>query len=319
MLTNNPTLVVLGGTGFVGRHVIVEAVASGRHVKALARSEESERTLSGMSAMPFRGEADDPSKWIHEADGAHAIIDLIQPKLPNRLGRSQLTRISEQRQRFTKALVDALRTLPQERRPTLISVSGIDDLAPDRDGFISSASPLRANHYGFSPIGVPVRRIIERSGLCAAFIYLGTVYGPGKAFAETIFPRVAAGTWKNFGTDRDRMILIHVEDAAREIVHVADSDASQVAGRSFIVTDGKPIAMSSFFGKAAHVMNVKAPGRVPRWLAAIVAGRPLVEATTSTLSVRSSIAESQLLPLRYPSYLEGLPPTLKALGYSRVS
>jgi uncharacterized protein YbjT (DUF2867 family) len=70
MLTNNPTLVVLGGTGFVGRHVIVEAVASGRHVKALARSEESERTLSGMGAMPFRGEADDPSKWIHEADGA---------------------------------------------------------------------------------------------------------------------------------------------------------------------------------------------------------------------------------------------------------
>ena len=225
--------------------------------------------------------------------------------------------ISEKRQTFTRALVRALRTLTHDQRPLFISVSGIDDLSPDENGYISADSPLRTGDWGFSPVGIPVRKVIEQSALSAAFFYLGTVYGPGKAFAKTMFPRLAAGKWKNFGQGSDRMVLIHVEDAARGLVRVAASEAAQIIGKSFVLTDSCPVEMNAFFELAASLMGVAAPGRIPRWLASMVAGRSLVETTTCSVPIKSSLLNFPDDQLKYPSYREGLPPTLKELGYGK--
>src|SRR6516164_3760327 len=83
--------------------------------------------------------------------------------------------------------------LAPEERPLLLSVSGVDDLAPDTRGRVDDGSPLRTTPTGFSHVGVPVRRLVEASGVAAAFLHLGTVYGPGKSFAASIFPRLARG------------------------------------------------------------------------------------------------------------------------------
>jgi NAD dependent epimerase/dehydratase family enzyme len=315
MLTIQKTLIVLGGSGFIGRYVIQEALKEGWKVKALVRSQRSASGISALGAMTFQGNAERPSEWIRETEGASAILDLIQPKLPARLGTKQMLHISLQRQKFASALVGALGALNADQRPLLISVSGIDDLAPDGDGCLSANSPLRTKDYGFSPIGIPVRTIIKQSGIGAAFVSLGTVYGPGKAFAETIFPKLAKGNWKNFG---DRMALIHVEDAARGLMKIAGSDSARVAGRSFVLTDNAPAEMSAFFGLSAKCMGVAPPGRIPRWLASIVAGRSIVETMQCDLPIKSSVRDLPDFQLRYPSYREGLPAVLAKLGYIRA-
>jgi len=294
--------------------VIQEALKAGWKVKALVRSARSANGVSALGSMTFQGNAERPNEWIRETEGASAILDLIQPKLPARVGRKQVLQISMQRQKFASALVGALRSLNADQRPILISVSGVDDLAPDQDGCLSANSPLRTKDYGFSPIGIPVRTIIGKSGIGTAFVSLGTVYGPGKAFAETIFPKLAKGKWKNFG---DRMALIHVEDAARGLIKVADSDSSRVAGRSFVLTDNCPAEMSAFFGLSAECMSVTPPGRIPRWLASIVAGRPIVETMLCDLPIKSSVHDLPDFQLRYPTYREGLPAVLAKLGYIR--
>ncbi len=315
MMSSENTLIVLGGSGFIGRQVITEAVKDGWKVKALARSENSAQIIRAAGAESFEGEAENPKQWIHEVEGARVIIDLIQPQFPKRIGGWQLSNISKKRRDFTVALVSQLVTIREDRRPILISVSGIDDLAPDKEGYISADSPLRADNYGFSRVGIPVRKVIEHSKIKATFVYLGTVYGPGKSFGETIFPSLAAGKWKNFGQGSNHIILIHVEDAARGLVRIAESEISQVVGKSSVLTDDRPVEMKSFFDFAASLMGVPAPGQVPRWLASIVVGRPLIETMLCDVPVKSSDWNFSDFRLKFPTYREGLPKTLEALGY----
>ena len=312
MLTDHKTLVVLGGSGFIGRQAVQEAVKAGWRVKALARTTDSAKTLSALGAMTFHGSAERPDQWIREVEGAQAILDLVQPRLPARVGKKLVQAISEQRQDFSRKLVSALHTLKSDQQPILISVSGIDDLASDEAGYISANSPLRTEAYGFNRIGIPVRRVIEKSRVKAAFVHLGTVYGPGKGFADTIFPQVARGKWKNFG---NHMVMIHVEDAARGLLHVAESESRQFTGKSFVLTDSLPVRMESFFGLAASCMGVSAPGRIPQWLASLVAGQTLVESILCDMPIDSSISTFPGFQLKYQSYREGLPATLATLGY----
>lgn len=313
MRPTDSVLVVLGGSGFIGRHVVAEAVAVGCTVKALARSTESAQAVEALGATAFLGDAERPLDWIRETEGAHAIVDLLQPKFPRRLGRGALARIAAERVSFTRALVAALGTLAEDRRPVLVSVSGIDDLAPDRSDTISGASPLRTTRHGFNPVGLPVRRAIEQSGVQAAFAYLSTVYGPGKAFAENVFPSIAAGTWKNFGRPSDRTALVHVEDAARGVVGIARSEPAQIVGRSFVISDGDATGLNDFYDLAARLMDARAPGHVPGWLASLVAGRALIETSVCNTPVTPSPEALPREQFRFPSYREGLPATLAAL------
>jgi nucleoside-diphosphate-sugar epimerase len=313
MRPTDSILVVLGGSGFIGSHVIAEAVATGSTVKALVRSAQSAKVVEAQGATAFLGDAERPQDWIRETEGAHAIVDLLQPTFPRRLGRAALARIAAQRLALTRGLVAALGTVAEDRRPILIAVSGIDDLAPDQSGHISAASPQRTTRYGFNPIGIPVRRAIEQSGVSAAFAYLGTVYGPGKAFAESVFPSIAAGTWKNFGRPSDRTALVHVEDAARGLVRIAQSEPAHIRGRSFVISDGDPTGLNDFYDLAARLMGARAPSRVPGWLASLVAGPALIETSVCNTPVTPSPEALPREQFRYPSYREGLPATLAAL------
>lgn len=56
-------------------------------------------------------------------------------------------------------------TLPRAESPLYFSVSGADDLQPDVHQTINHSSPLRNRPLGFANIGIPVRRLIEASGV----------------------------------------------------------------------------------------------------------------------------------------------------------
>src|ERR1044071_3447902 len=226
---------VLGATGFVGTEVVKVAVESNWTVKALVRSQEAFDRFSGTGVMPVLGRADEPLSWASELKGTDVLIDLIQPELPSPLTLEAIKQVSEQRQALTNGILDALHSLPNGEMPLYVSVSGTDDLQPDSSGRINSASSLKGIPVGFSHIGIPVRRQVEASGVPATFVYLGTVYGPGKTFANVIIPKLAQGKWKIIGNGKNHMPLVHVEDVARGLVHIAGLDRSQTAGKTLIL------------------------------------------------------------------------------------
>lgn len=331
----NKTLFITGATGFIGYETVVDALKAGWQVKALVHSERNADALRKSSAQPVVGDVHEPQAWIAEVRGATAFIDLVQPKFPKRLSRKAIKEISAQRQAMTRAMLDALRSLPAEERPIFFSVSGADDLQPDGQNVISHDSILRSQSWGFAHIGIPVRKLIEASGLDATYVYFGNlVYGLGKVFAEQFINGLQHGTAHIVEKGENRLPLTHVTDAARTLVHLAGLSQANVnvvglgmaelvetnvVGRTFLAMDGADATQRVLLDTTADAMGVKRPGPVPAWLAALVAGSISVETITLDVHADNSALLETGFEFRYPSYREGVPATLQALGSANVS
>jgi len=312
------TLFVLGGTGFIGEEFVTGAVSSGFEVRALARSDASRSRLEALGARPVAGEAERAGAWRSELRGADAVIDLLQPSLPRRLTPAAVQTISERRQAFTTRLIEAIQTLPEGERPVLFSVSGADDLQPDADGAIDHASQLRREPVAFSRIGVAVRRLIERSSVEATHVYLGAlVYGPGKVFADVIVDGLRKRRARVIGDGANRLPLVHVTDAGRSLVHLAAFPREQLAGRTFLASDGSNTTQRELLDLTAELMGRKRPGSVPEWLAGLVAGRAGVEAITLDAHDDNSALRATGFDFRFPSHREGVPDALERLRERR--
>lgn len=309
------SMLVLGATGFIGQQVVREAVNAGWHVSAIARSAEGAAKLSANGASPVLGKIEDTSSWSAALSEVQVVIDLVQPKLPPKLTLAAIQTVAEQRLQITQRVLDALAALPASRRPLLISVSGTDDLQPDEHRRIGADSPLKQNPAGFSHIGIPVRRRIERSGLDAVFAYFGSVYGPGKTFTETILPRIVNGKWKTIGKGDNHLPFIHVDDAARALVHLAGLEHNKLIGRNFVLADETPVPSRDFFDHTAMLAGARKPGTAPRWLASLIAGSIMVETLTRDLIADVSAIKETGFRFKYPSFREGLAATLRDLGY----
>jgi len=304
-------LFVLGATGFIGGGLVRQALAQGLRVTALARSAERAAGLKALGARVVIGDARNPAEWIPAAAGCDVLIDLLQPELPARIGLRAIRRAAAIRQAMTSRLLDCLRSIPQSRRPRLVSVSGVDDLTPDKAGNIDDSSVLRTQLSGFAHIGVPIRRLIEASGLESIYVYLGTVYGPGKSFASKVFPDLAAGRFRLPGKGANRMAVVHVEDAARALIHIASLERGHTSGHTFVVTDGHPATLGDFMGFAAECLGGPHPKTAPLWLARLFAGNVLLETLTRDIAAHPAALIRTGFRFKYPTYRDGLPPSVK--------
>jgi 2-alkyl-3-oxoalkanoate reductase len=325
----NQILFITGATGFIGHETVVEGVKAGWQVKGLVHAEKHAEALQKIGATPMVGDVHQPQAWIAEARGATAFVDLVQPKFPKRLSRKAIKAISTQRQAMTRSMLNAMKSLPADQRPLFISVSGADDLQPDAQKIISHDSDLRSQPRGFAHIGVPVRKLIEASGLDAIYVYFGNlVYGPGKVFADQYVTGLKHGTARVVGNGKNRLPLVHVTDAARALVHLAGLAQAHVnvegmaalaetnvVGRTFLAMDGADTTQRMLLDVTADAMGVKRPGSAPTWLAALVAGSISAETITLDVHVDNTVLLETGFEFRYPSYREGVPATLQALGY----
>ena len=307
------TLFLIGAAGFIGSATVSEALQKGWQVKALVHSVESATRLQKIGAKPLVGDVRQPDTWIAEVQDTDVFIDLVQPKLPARLNLKAIQAISAERQAMTRGILQALQTLPVERRPLFFSVSGADDLQP-LQGVVSHLSPVRTQLRGFAHIGIPVRHLVETSNLDATYLYMGSmVYGPGKVFAERYVTELKKGTARIVGNGNNHLPLTHVTDAARAMVHLAGLPRAELIGRTFVVMDGADATQRALLDETADCLGVKHPGTVPTWLAALVAGSINVETITLDVHADPSALLATDFQFLYPSYREGVPTTVKNL------
>lgn len=65
---------LLGGTGFIGRHVLLRLLEAGHEVIGLARSEASADRLTATGATPLLGDLRKPTQWVAKIGPVDAVI-----------------------------------------------------------------------------------------------------------------------------------------------------------------------------------------------------------------------------------------------------
>lgn len=308
-------LFVLGATGYVGSELVRVALARKHRVRALVRAEDSAARLEKLGVQVTRGDAAELRSVVARAARASAIVDLLQPPLPRRFTQAQAARMAAYRANLTEQLLAGLASLPAAERPLLLSVSGVEDLAPDEQGVLSQRSALRKEPIAFGRIGIPIGQRIAASGLDATYVHFGTVYGPGKAFAAQIVPGIAKGRMPVVGNGDNRGPLTSLTDAARALVHLIEQPRDAVKGKHFLATDGVPTTQRQFLDAIAVALGARRPMQMPLWLAKLALGSVMVEVLTLDAEVDNSALLATGFRLEHPTPREGIADMLAKLGY----
>ncbi len=309
------SVLVLGGSGFLGQAVVTAAVSQGLRVHALARSDSASAAVAARGAVPLRGDAAIPAGWVGRIGGVSAIVDLTQPALPSRLTVRAVRRMARQRLAATSAMVSELAALPKAERPWWISVSGTDDLLPDTAGLLSSQSALRTKPRGFAHIGLPVRAVIAASPLVATYVYLGQmVYGPGKAYERFVVDALRSGKARMVGTGNNTLPLTQVEDAAAALVCLLKEGSEALAGRSVVTVPATPATQRDLFTLTGSALQSHAPSTVPAGLVAIVAGRINAEVMALDACCNPDILLELGFTFRHETLASGVAASLSALA-----
>lgn len=206
-------VIVAGGSGYIGRHLVQRLRDGGHHAIILTRSP---RVASNPIVGAVSWDAKSASgPWLSELSGADGIVNLAGSSIGGgRWTRKRMADILGSRLSATGALVDALRRTAPERRPrVLVNASGIDFYGDRGDDPVSEGDPAgdsflarvcdqwEAAAEAATPLGVRVVRL--RTAL---------VFGRGaSAFRLMTLPfRLFVGG--PLGNGRQWFNWIHIED-----------------------------------------------------------------------------------------------------------
>lgn len=228
-------VLVVGGTGFIGRRLVEALVARGERVRVLTRSRRSaEIHFSGLPVEIVQGSHGDPVA----ADGAVAGIDTVF-----HLAKTEGRRWQD----YVEGDVGPTRTLTKAAAAAkvrrFIYTGTIDSYASgDAGDRIDSDTPLdpsirRRNLYAMSKAAseVAAREIAEASGLELVILRPGIVVGAGSPPAHPGVGRfLGPGLVQYWGDGTNKLPLVLVEDVVDALVKAKDRDG--IAGRALLVT-----------------------------------------------------------------------------------
>jgi uncharacterized protein len=220
-------IVIAGGTGFIGRHLVRALAERGDEVSVLSRSAETVERALGGAARAVVYTPLERGKWYEALNGVDAVVNLAGEQVVGRRHtKENKRRIRESRVETTHRLVEAIAEA-KSRPALLISASGVDyygahdksesldeTAAPGAEGLAHlcvewEEAARRAEAYG-------VRVVCTRLGIVLA--------ADGGALEQMVRPfRVFAGG--PIGNGEQVVSWIHIDDVVGMVLRCIDDTA----------------------------------------------------------------------------------------------
>lgn len=184
---------IIGGTGYIGTHVVRALVARGDAVRALARSDASAATAEALGATVVRGELSDAATLGEEAGRAAAVINLAVLESDDPAAAAEALGVADR----------------------YVHTGGIWSFGNTHGG-ADETQPLHP------PTMTRWRTAIEESVLAAGGVVVmpGVVYGEGAGLLPDVF-----GEGRFVGNGEYHVAIVHVEDAAQAYLTALDAPA----------------------------------------------------------------------------------------------
>ncbi|MEI7894636.1 MAG: NAD(P)-dependent oxidoreductase [Myxococcales bacterium] len=247
-------VLVTGGSGFLGSHVVEQLAKAGHTVRALVRRSSNRTFLSTLAGVEFaEGSVEDAASLVSAMRGVDGVVHaagLVKARNRDEFFATNVT--------GTTNLLDATkREAPGLRR--FVFVSSLGAVGPSADGGpVDPGQAKPVTHYGRSKLEAERAVVAERDRLPVTVIRPPLIYGPRDTETLQFFQWVARGVRLVYGDGSNTLSLVYGADAASACVRALEADVP--SGSAYFVDDGEVypwrdvmIGMEEALGKRTFV------------------------------------------------------------------
>lgn len=234
---------LLGGTGFIGRHVLLRLLGAGYEVIGLSRSEDSAARLQAAGAALLRGDLRKPTEWVANLPQVDAVIQAASD-------------FGDDMASVEAALLDAL--LPvlgaMPKRPRFVYTGGCWLFGATGERVATEDSPLDPLP-AFSGTIDNMRRVLEAPEIESFVVHPAMVYSAeGGVFSSFMDAMREGKPVEVIGSEQVIWPLIHAADLADLYLHVLEkAQPGSVYNGSAV--DG--LAVGKIVREVARLMDVE--------------------------------------------------------------
>jgi nucleoside-diphosphate-sugar epimerase len=271
-------ILVTGGSGFLGGHLIPKLVASGHEVIALTRSDKDSANLTAQGATPIMGDLETSELMrlpaIDAVVHAAAYFRFAGPRAPyfktNVAGTKALLRAAERAGAKTFVHISAAGVIMDDGGARIRDADESARTYPKSfSGYVASkaqseALVLAANKPGFRTIALRPPAL----------------WGPGDNFSKQLPQAIASGQFAFIDRGDYPFATGHVDNMVEGIQRALEHGEG---GRAYFIHDQETKTFREFVGLIAGAQGVSIDGvrSVPYWLAFLI-GRIMETIATLT-------------------------------------
>ena len=251
------TILLTGGTGFLGSHVAEQLSEAGRTLRALVRKTSDTRFLSTLPNVELvEGSVDDLASLHAAVRGVDAIVHsagLVKARTPDEF--SQVN---------TEGTLNALNAARKNGVRRFVYVSSLSAAGPsDAAGnpVDATAAPRPVTNYGKSKLAAEAHVHAARGELEVIVLRPAAIYGPRDREILAFFKAIKAGVLPYMGSTENKLSMIYAADCAGACV--AALDAPVPSGSSYFLDDGRVYRFADLIANVEAAMGTRAWLRFP--------------------------------------------------------
>lgn len=242
-------LLITGGSGFVGSHLVDRQLERGRRVRCLVRRSSNLRYLKDPNIELAYGGLDDSTDW----DEAFADVDTVYHVAGTTFARRAEHYFAANHKGTETILGEAVKR--RDRIKRFVYISSLAAIGPGRDGrpVDETTSPAPVTPYGRSKLAAEEAVNAARDLLPITIVRPPAVYGPRDYGIFEFFKAVKGGMFPMIGRRDKRVSLVHVRDLVEGIILAGESEAS--TGRTYFISSEDDYSMRAVADLMAALMS----------------------------------------------------------------
>ena len=224
-------ILVTGGNGFLGSHIVEQLAARGHELQLLLRRTSRTEFLEGLAYQRVDGDMRDAASLERAVQGVEAVVHCAG--LTTALSAGEFHEVNAY---ATGVLTDAAVRAGVRR---FVYVSSLAARGPnDEETLVAPETPRPLTAYGRSKLAGETALLAQRDKLEAVIVRPPVVYGPRDRALVPMYRIARLGVFPLLGDGQNQVSWVYASDAAAATAACVTRDVP--SGRIYTFSDGQP-------------------------------------------------------------------------------